>query len=231
MLAFPTTRWSVVLHAAGFDAERGAMSEFCAAYWLPVYAFIRSKEHDAEQARDLTQAFFLRLLEKHDFLPAHPRHTRFRSFLLASVQHFLSNERDRARALKRGGRSVPFPLDFDRGARRWEPVDSLTPERCFEREWAATVLDRTLQALRVEWETRAKQRQFDALKDCLVDERSETYEQIGKTLDMTAGAVKAAVHRLRRRFCELLRSQIGTTVAEPADVDDELRYLFSVLSS
>jgi RNA polymerase sigma-70 factor (ECF subfamily) len=231
MVSFPTTRWSVVLQAAGSDAERGVLSELCSVYWPPVYRFILGKVRDPEQARDMTQAFFLRLLEKHDLLPAHPLHTRFRSFLLASVQHFLSNERDRARAQKRGGGSIPFPLDFDECGRRWEPVDALTPEKVFEREWAATLVDETLQALRLECEAAGKKSQFDALKGCLEGEASGTYDEIGKALGMTEGAVKVAVHRLRRRFRDLLRDKIAGTVAEPADVDDELRYLFSVMSS
>ena len=229
MASFPTTRWSLVLHAAGPAACHSAVCELCSRYWPPVYAFIRREVREPEEAKDLTQDFFLRLLEKHDLLPTRAEHSRFRSFLLVAIRHFLSNQRDRVRAKKRGGGIVPFPLDFDEGGRR-EPVDSLTPEKVFEREWAVTLVDETLRALRLECEAAGKGSQFEALKQCLAGEASGTYEQIGSGLGMTEGAVKVAVHRLRRRFRALLREEIAETVADPADVDDELRYLFSVLS-
>jgi DNA-directed RNA polymerase specialized sigma24 family protein len=195
---------------------------------LPVHPL---EVREPEQARDMTQAFFLRMLEKHDLLPARPLRTRFRSYLLACVQHFVSNEQDRARAQKRGGGNTPFPLDFDGRGRKWEPVDTLTPEKIFERQWAATLVDETLQALRLECESAGGRLRFEALKDCLYGEPSQTYNKIGVGLGMTEGAVKVAVHRMRRRFRELLRDEIARTVADPADVDGELRYLFAVVSS
>ncbi len=231
MASFPTTRWSVVLDAAGPEPRRSAMSQLCSAYWPSVFAFIRRKVDNPEEAKDITQAFFLRLLEKHDLMPARSEHARFRSFLLASVQHFLSNQRDHDRAQKRGAGITPIPLDFDGAALRYEPHDTLTPEKIFEQQWAATLLDRTLQTLRCEFETAGRGAQFQALKDCLAGEPSLTYAQIGDRLGMTEGAVKTAVHRMRRRYRDLLRDEIAETVADPAEIDDELQYLFSVVSS
>lgn len=230
-MPFPTTNWNMVLEAARPDARRSALSELCGEYWPPVYAFIQTKVHDPEQAKDLTQAFFLRLLEKHDVLPTHLERARFRSFLLASIRHFLSNNWDHERAQKRGGGSLPFPLDFDDGHVRPERADNLTPEKIFERQWAATVVDKTLLALRRECAAAGKTRQFNALKECLAGECAMTYEEVGERLDKSAGAVKVEVHRMRRRFRELLRDAIAKTVADPAEVEDELRYLFTVLCS
>jgi RNA polymerase sigma-70 factor (ECF subfamily) len=219
----------VVLKAGAPEAHQSAINELCASYWPPVYAFIKREIVDSEDAKDATQAFFLRLLEKHDLLPAHQQRVRFRSFLLASVRHFLSNLRDHDRAQKRGGGNVPFPLDFE--DLRCEAADTLTPEKLFEQQWAAVLLDRTLHALRRELEAAGKGAQFEALKACLTGEHSLTYEQLGEGLHVTEGVVKVTVHRMRRRFRELLRAEIAETVADPADVDDELQYLFSVVSS
>jgi RNA polymerase sigma factor (sigma-70 family) len=228
---FPTTNWNMVLEAARPDARRSALSELCGEYWPPVYAFIQTRVRDPEQAKDLTQAFFLRLLEKHDLLPAHLERARFRSFLLASIRHFLSNNWDHERAQKRGGGSLPFSLDFDDGHVRPEPPDNLTPELIFERYWAATVVDKTLLTLRRESVAAGKKRQFDLLKECLTGDGELTYEEVGARLGKSAGAVKVEVYRMRRRFRELLRGAIAKTVADPADIDDELRYLFTVLCS
>jgi RNA polymerase sigma factor (sigma-70 family) len=230
-LRFPTTRWSVVLEAARPDARASALSLLCGAYWPPVHAFIRQEVRDPERAKDLTQAFFLDLLEKHEGLPKHLERARFRSFLLAAVRHFLCNEWDKDRALKRGGGVLPFPLDFDDGRLRNDPADTLTPEKIFERQWAATLVDGTLLALRRECQSSGKAREFEALKECLTGDSSRTYQDIGQRLEKTAGAIKVEVHRMRRRFRDLLREEIAKTVASPADVDDELRYLFSVLCS
>lgn len=231
---FPTTSWTLVLRAAGPDARRSALEDLCATYWPPVYAFVRRQVSDPEQAKDLTQAFFTRLLEKHDLLPSEPQNGRFRYFLLGCVKHFLSNERDWARAQKRGGGHTQLAFEFD-NAGGWlspEAVELLTPERIFEKRWAMLMLDRALYTLRQEFEASGKTRQFEALKGCLAGNGpAEHYRELGAGLGMSAGAVKSAVHRMRHRFGETLRAEIAQTVADSADVEDELRYLFSVVSS
>jgi len=231
---FPTTSWTLVLRAAGPDASRSALEDLCATYWQPVYAFIRRQDGDPEQAKDLTQAFFTRLLEKHDLLPSQSEHTRFRYFLLASVRHFLSNERDRARAQKRGGNHAAFALNFEDADRRLSSaaIEVLTPERIFEKHWAMLMLDRALHTLRQEFAATGKTQQFEGLKACLTGDRPEEhYRELGAGLGMSEGAVKSAVHRMRHRFGETLRAEVAQTVADPAEVEDELRYLFSVVSS
>jgi len=231
---FPTTSWTLVLLALGPDARRSALEDLCASYWKPVYAFVRRQVGDEEQAKDLTQAFFTRLLEKQDVQPCQPEHGRFRNFLLASVKHFLSNERDRVRAQKRGRGHPPMPLKFaDVGDRlSWEPVDTLTPEKIFEKHWATLMLDRALHALRQEFAAAGKTRQFEGLRTCLTGNGPEEhYRELGAGLGMSEGAVKSAVHRMRHRFGETLRAEVAQTVADPAEVEDELRYLFSVVSS
>jgi len=230
MVAFPTTRWTLVLNASGSNADTSALSELCAIYWRPIYAFICGKVKDPELAQDLTQSFFVRLLEKRDVVPAQPAHVSFRCFLLRCVQHFLSNERDRAHALKRGGAVPPFPLEFD-GVKMWEPVDALTPEIIFEKQWAVTVVDRTLEALRSEAQARGKGEQFAVLKDYLAGEAPGAYARIGPLLGMTEGAIKLAVYRLRRRFRQVLRQEIAAIVSDPDEIDGEIRYLFAVISS
>ncbi len=228
---FPTTHWTMVLEAASPDARRTALSDLCASYWPPVYGFIRRQVHDPEQAKDLTQAFFLRVLEKHDLPHARLERARFRTFLLASVKHFLSNEWDRQRAQKRGGGQLPFPLEFDDGSCH-EQADTLTPERLFERHWATMLLSRSLGSLRQEFEAAGKVCLFQSLEGCLTgDAALPSYSEIGAKLDMSEGAVKVAVHRMRARFRQLLRKEIAQTVSDPAEVDDELRYLASVVSS
>jgi RNA polymerase sigma-70 factor (ECF subfamily) len=233
---FATTRWSVVL-AAGDSAtpgSRDALARLCEIYWYPLYAFARRWGHTADEAQDLTQEFFTRLLEKHYLEDVRPERGRFRSFLLASLKHFLLNERDRDQAQKRGGGRAPIPLELDtaEGRYRLEPPDTATPETIFERRWALTLLDRVLERLRREHVESERERLFEALKGFLTGQ-SETpkYGDVGASLGMTEGAVKVAVHRLRRRFGELLRDEIADTVADPADVEDEIRYLFKVLGA
>ena len=230
---FPTTSWTLVQRAAGPEAQRSALEDLCAIYWPPVYAFVRRQVSDPEGAKDLTQAFFTRLLEKRDLLPSR-EHGRFRGYLLACVRHFLSNERDRARTLKRGGGSIPFALNLDDMDRRPFPiaVETLTPERIFEKCWGTLMLDRALHTLRQEFAAAGKSGQFEALKAWLSDDGPEKhYRDLGAQLGMSEGAVKSAVHRIRQRFGKTLRAEIARTVADPADVEDELRYLFSAVSS
>ena len=232
---FATTNWSVVLAAGRGDStkSRQALAALCEAYWYPIYAFVRRQGYDADKARDLTQGYFLQLLEKEFLSDLHPEFGRFRAFLVVSVRHFLSNELDRERALKRGGGQVPIALDVDtaEGRYRIEPVDSLTPEKLFERRWAMTVLERALERLRAESERAGETARLDRLKAYLTgDEPASSYRAAAAELGMTEPAIKTAVHRLRKRFGEHLRAEIAETVAGPDQVDGEVRHLLSVLA-
>ncbi len=233
--AFATTQWSVVLAAGRGDSTktRQALAALCEAYWYPLYAFVRRQGYDSEQSRDLTQGYFLQLLEKDFLADVRPELGRFRAFLIVSVKHFLSNERDRERALKRGGGQAPIRLDAAEAEDRYrfEPVDALTPERLFERRWATTVLERALEGLRVESEGDGESARFGRLKPYLTGaEPASSYREAAGDLEMTEGAVKTAVHRLRKRFGELLRHEIAQTVADPRDVDGEIRYLLETMA-
>jgi RNA polymerase sigma-70 factor (ECF subfamily) len=232
---FATTHWSLVL-AARDRAEPGAadaLASLCALYWYPLYAYVRRRGHDADAAHDLTQEFFTRLLEK-DFLAAVDRGKgKFRSFLLAACTHFLANEHDRARAKKRGGGRPLLSLDAAdaEGRYRAEPAGGLTPEKLFERRWALALLDQVMARLRGEFEAKDKGRLFDRLRGFLVGEKGTGYRQAADELGLSEGAVKVAVHRLRQRYRELLHEEIGRTVAEPGQVEEEVRDLFRALGS
>jgi RNA polymerase sigma factor (sigma-70 family) len=231
---FATTRWSQVLAAgqAGTGDSREALSRLCESYWYPLYAYVRRWGYDAEQAQDLTQEFFTRLLEKHYLRAADPERGRFRSFLLAALKHFLANERDRAEAVKRGGRAAIVSLEMENAEGRYslEPPDGETPERIYERRWALTLLERTLMRLGQEARASGKQALFDRLEGYLTGEQDALpYRQLAADIGMSEGAVKVTVHRLRRRFGALLREEIGETVSTPSEVDDEIRELFRAL--
>jgi len=231
---FATTRWSVVLAArrSGSLHSREALATLCKAYWYPLYAYVRRQGYQADEAQDLTQEFFATLLEK-KFLKAADRELgKFRSFLLASIKHFLSNDRDRARSKKRGGGKLPISLDFEAAEGRFcrEPTHDRTPERLFERRWALTLLDEVLARLRDEFVAAGKLRLFDRIKEYLTgDSGLASYAVVAAELEMSEGAVKVAVHRVRRRYRELLRDQIAQTIADPAEIDDEIRDLFAAL--
>jgi RNA polymerase sigma factor (sigma-70 family) len=232
--SFETTRWSVVLTAGARDSSGAhqALATLCETYWYPLYAFVRRQGYDADQAQDLTQAFFARLLEKHDVEDARRERGRFRSFLLASLKHFLQNEAQYRRRQKRGGGQAPLSLEFETAEGRYlrEPPDPRTPETIFDRRWALTVLDGVLRRLRREAVDADKVAEFDALKACLNGDLPHgSYRALGETLGMTEGAVKVAVHRLRRRFQRVLREEIAQTVPTPQAVDEELQYLFRAL--
>lgn len=231
---FATTHWSVVIAAGGTDSSQAerALATLCEDYWYPLYAFVRRQGHSPDRAQDLTQAFFARFLEKHDVRQARPERGRFRSFLLASLKHFLANQADFAHALKRGGSQPVLPLEFEDAERRYsvEPVENVTPEHVFERRWALTVLDRALIGVRQRWIGAGKGDLFDRLKGCLtVDPSTPSYQAIAAEFDMTDGAVKVTVHRLRRQFQDVLRSEIAKTVEFPTDVDDEIQFLLAAL--
>jgi RNA polymerase sigma factor (sigma-70 family) len=229
---FTATRWTLVLSAAkGTHTPRAAaaMAELCAVYWYPLYAFIRRRGHDAHEAEDLTQEFFARLLAKHYLADVVPEKGKFRSFLLAAVKHFLANEYDRMHAQKRGAGQRVIALDALQADSRWrlEPADELTPEKLFERGWAEAVLGQVLARLEAEMAADGKASLFHVLKRFLTGGGAGTYAEVGVELGMSAGAVKVAVHRLRRRYRQLLREEIAHTVADPSEIDDEIRYLLS----
>jgi RNA polymerase sigma-70 factor (ECF subfamily) len=230
---FATTRWSLVAAAqdASAPAAREALAELCAAYWFPVYAYVRRRGHDHHAAQDLTQGFFARLLEKNDLAAADRTRGRFRSFLLAACQHFLANQHDHAAAKKRGGGRVHVPLDFADADGRYsrEPADATTPERVFDRQWALGVLERVLAGLRDEYAESGRAKLFDAIKGCLTGATEAGYAELADRLRMTEGAVKVAVHRLRQRYKDRLRAAIAETVAAPEEVEEEIRDLFAAL--
>jgi len=235
-VSFETTRWSLVVAAGSGDssAARAALSTLCETYWYPLYAYVRRRGISADDARDVTQGFFTLLLARRDFEHLRQERGRFRAFLLASLQHFLANDAARRRTLKRGGQITFLPLAFDdaEGRYRIEPEEAATPETLYERRWALTVIDRVLNELRLEWEGDGRGAEFDELKACLLGVNpSGGYATIAARLDTSEGAVKTAVHRLRRRFQAALRKDIAETVSDPADVDDELRYLVRALGA
>lgn len=233
---FLTTHWSMVLAARDPSAPqaREALAALCSTYWYPLYAFIRLQGFDADHAQDLTQEFFTRLLEK-DFLQVVDRDKgRFRSFLLAACKHFLANERDRANAQKRGGGCTHQPIDLETAEGRYgqEPAHELTPEKLFARRWALTLLDQVLVRLQEEYHRIDKKPLFDLLKVFLTGEKgTQSYTEIAAKLDMTDGAVRVAVHRLRKRYRDLLCAEIARTVPDPGQVEEELQDLFAALGS
>ncbi len=232
---FATTSWSQVLAVRDGSPNEAqqALAALCEAYWYPLYVFVRRQGIDPEDARDLTQAYFAQLLEKDYLHDVDPSEGRFRAFLKVSCKHFLTKERDKARALKRGGKANTISLAAEEaeGRYRFEPVDRLTPEEIFERRWALTVLERVLEKLRQEFSEADKEEEFVRLKGCLTGEEPRIpYRQVATELGSSEGAVKASVHRLRQRFGRLLREEIVETVAHPGDVDDEVRHLLGVIA-
>ena len=231
---FATTNWSLVLAAADTQNPNSgeALEDLCRKYWPPVYAFIRYRGFDEAKAEDLTQGFFTRLLEKKNLKAADPERGKFRSFLLASVKHYLANEWDREQAQRRGGGGSFGQLALDDAAARYsEPTERVTPETVFERRWAATVLEVALKRLRKEVQ-KASGEEFDRLKGFLTGENAGIrYREVGQELGMSEEAVKVRVHRLRRRFGQILRKQIAETVVDSEEVDEEIRYLLGILSS
>ena len=234
---FAATRWTLVLNAAQRGGEQDAapaLAELCRLYWPPLYAYARRSGHTMHEAEDLTQAFFARLLAKDGLANVAPHKGRFRSFLLAAFKHFLANEWDKARARKRGGGVVHLVIDADAAEARYacEPADTLTPDRVFDRQWALTVLDRVLARLRAEQDTPESARRFAMLEPALAAESGAVgYADLAAGLRMTEGAVKVAVHRLRRRYRELLRADIADTVADPSQVEEEIRSLIAALAA
>jgi RNA polymerase sigma factor (sigma-70 family) len=233
---FATTHWSVVL-AAGSPESSGyqqALETLCRTYWFPLYAYLRRHGCDSHQAEEYTQAFFARILEKQNLRLADPERGKFRSFLLGTLKHFLADERDRARAQKRGGGRKALSIDLQEAESQYalEPADKLSPDKVFDKSWALTVLDRTMARLKAELASKNKQELFEHLKVHLTAEKgSVPYRSVAAELGMTEGSVRVAVHRLRRRYRKLLRDEIVQTVATEDQIDDEINDLFAALAN
>jgi RNA polymerase sigma-70 factor (ECF subfamily) len=232
---FATTRWSVVLAAGRNDTThaRAALEKLCQTYWYPLYAYVRRRGHSPEDAQDLTQEFFAQLLERQSLAHANPNRGRFRSFLLTAMNHFLTDEWKKARAKKRGGGCPNLSLDWAAAEERFdlEPADNATPDRIFEKQWALTLLGEVLSRLEREYQGQEKTDLFAALKQSLMGTReSQPYAELAVRLDMNESAVKVAVHRLRKRYRELIRDEIAGTLDGIQNVEAEMQHLFSVLA-
>ncbi len=225
---FVSTQWSIVLQA-GKKEGKEALTLLCRRYWFPLYAYVRRRVKDVNEAEDLTQEFFANLLEKNILAKAIPERGRFRSFLLTSLKNFLANQWDRKKAQKRGGGLKRLAFDLKEGESRLnlEPASNLTPERMFERHWTLMLLELVLKSLEQEFKAAGKTQQFELLKPTLTGEgTSPPYRQVAEELGMTEEAVRKAASRLRRRYRDLLREEILQTLADPADVDQEINLLF-----
>jgi RNA polymerase sigma-70 factor (ECF subfamily) len=232
---FATTHWSLIAAARDPASSQAsvALAALCEAYWYPLYAYIRRQGVAAEEAHDLTQEFFARLLEKHWLDGVDQTKGTFRSFLLAACRHFLANERDRARARKRGGDRQTVSIDFSDAEARYgkEPSHHLTAEKLYARRWALTLLDQVLTHLRETFTRAGKEPLFDHLRIFLLGDKQDTrYGRVAEALGMTEGAVKVAVHRLRRQYRDLLRQEIARTLDDPTRIDEEIRDLFAALA-
>lgn len=232
---FPDTRWSVVLAARKPSPESAvALDAICRAYWYPLYAYARRCGQSPENAEDLTQEFFCRLLQKHWLDTADRNKGRLRTFLMTAFRHFMANEWRRASAQRRGSGLPHVPIDtaFAEGRYAADPATRQGAEACFDRQWALTLLDLTVTRLQAEFRAAGKPRDFDALKDCLMAERGAIdYAVVAERIGVNSGAARVAVHRLRKRFREVFREEIGQTLADGEDVDGELRHLAAVLAS
>ena len=233
---FATTQWSQVLAAKGSGDTRArrALEELCSAYWYPLYAYVRHQGYGPDEAADLTQGYFAELLGKEFLKQVDPSKGRFRSFLLASLRHFVSRQRQKAGAHKRGGGVETLSIDTKDAETRFqvESLEDLTPERLFERRWAMTVLERAMAALEREASELGNEVQFERFKPYLTGQEPHLpYRQVAVDLSMSEGAVKMAVYRLRRRYAANLRAEIEQTVADPAEVDQEVRHLLACVSS
>jgi RNA polymerase sigma-70 factor (ECF subfamily) len=230
---FRTTHWSVVLAARDESSPAGddALAQLCRAYWYPLYAFIRRRGHSPHDAQDLTQEFFYRLLDKRYLSAVDHRKGRFRTFLLAALEHFLANEWRRSQAQRRGGGRQIISID-DAAEQRYahEPATDLSPERIYEQRWALAFLEQVLGKLRAEFLEAGKEATFEALKIFLTGDRPPvSYAELAASLGSTEAALKMAVSRLRQRYAELLRQEIANTVSRPDEVEDELRALMRAL--
>jgi len=235
-IQFTTTHWSVVLAAGGLASSQAdlALAELCRTYWYPLYAFVRRKGHSPHDAQDLTQGFFARLLEKNYIADADRERGRFRTFLLAALNHFLSDEWDKAQRLKRGGGREIISFDAISAEERYrlEPLDQLDAAKLYERRWVTTLFEKVLMRLEEEFRESGKTKLFEALKDSLLaQETGSSYAALGARLGLKEDAVKKAVQRMRLRYRELFREEIAQTVAGPSDLEAELKHLFAVVST
>ncbi len=234
---FKTTHWSVVVLAAGGREQPSleALEKLCQAYWYPLYAFVRRRGYGEEEAKDLTQSFFAKLLEKNYVADADRSRGKFRTFLLNSLSHFLANEWDKLRCQKRGGAVLSISLDADAEERYLhEPAVGPTPERVFDRGWAETVVGVALARLRGEFDRGGGEsiQRFDIVKPFLLGGQDPTsFAEAAARMELSESGVRTVVHRMRKRFRELIRAQIAQTVSTPAQVDEEIHYLFEILSS
>jgi len=228
---FLTTRWTVVLSAGkgGTPLADDALEELCRTYWFPLYAYIRRRGHAKADAEDLTQAFFTRFLEKNYLRDLSAERGRFRAFLLAALKHFLANEWDKSQRQKRGGGSAHLSLDWQSADSQFQIADvsATAPDKAFDREWAIALLGKVIERLRDECLAEGREQQFETLKPFLTAGKgAASHADAAKTLGMEEGAVRVAVHRLRKRYRLLLRDEIAHTLADPAHVDEELCALF-----
>ena len=234
---FAPTRWTQVLQARGESAQaRAALGELCAAYWQPVFSFLRGEGRDEDTARELTQEFFARLLAGRGLDTVEPGHGRFRSFLLGAVKHFLADQHDRAQTAKRGGGQIVVSIEAGAGTNTTtelqipDPVGP-APDMVFDRQWAQTLVERALNTLAGEFTAAGKAEQFETLKPWLLGEISfMSQADAARRLGLTEGAAKVAIHRLRKRFRELVKTEIEQTVRDTRQVQDELHYLVEVLA-
>ena len=227
---FATTRWTVVRAAGVQDSPQSAeaLESLCRTYWIPLYGYVRRRGYAKEDAEDLTQGFFAKLLERQDIARLKQENGRFRSFLLAALKHYLSNERDRAGTLKRGGSITHFPLDWQSADTQFQIADAgqIPPDAAYDREWAVALLARVIDQLRDECIADGKAERFEKLKPYLTVGKGEIpYASAATALAMDEGAVRVAVHRLRKRYRELLRDEVAQTLSDPAMVDEELAVL------
>jgi RNA polymerase sigma factor (sigma-70 family) len=227
---FAATQWTMVVAAGNWrenSRTRRAMEELLRVYWFPLYAYARRQGQTPVDAEDIVQGFFTYLLEHDAILTVSQSKGKFRSFLLASLNHYLSNDRDRRKALKRGGANQIFSLDAESAEAKYaaEPSDAMTPDRVFERRWALAVLEQSLTVLRAEYVKKGKEKLFLALQHVLTGASGARHAEVGQELGMSAGAVRVAAHQLRRQFREIVREEIAQTVAQPGDVDEELKSL------
>ncbi len=214
---FPTTRWTLVVAASDPKRKevRSALASLCENYWYPLYAYVRRRGYPADQAEDLTQEFFIGVLEGRYLDRANPEKGRFRAFLLTSLKFFVADEEDRNRAQKRGGGAL-LPLEFSSGEERYqrEPAHDETPERIFERRWALSVLDRVMLRLRAEFVLHGRLEQFERLKVYLVGQADAPYAALAREMNTSEGALKVAIHRLRKRYRDLFRQEVADTLAD-----------------
>jgi len=228
---FTTTHWSVVLASA--EGAGDALERLCRAYWYPLYAHVRRQGSSPHDAQDLTQGFFAWLLASKHLGVADPELGKFRNFLLVRLEHFLSDQRKKERAQKRGGGQAIISLDAELAEERYrlEPASELAPEKHFDRHWALTVMEQTVARLRKEYVAAGRTELFEELKHFQTgEEATQSYTEVAARLGLSESAVKSAIFRLRRRHRDLLREEIAQTVATPAEVDEEIRYLIAVIA-